>query len=90
MNTAGIGHLQSITIHVNNDLIFENLDLNAPPIREYQIREFAYRSLVEQTGRDWSFVDDNTEFGRAKFITHWFRDSQGISAQTTVKFIPHS
>ena len=90
MNTADIGYLQSITIHVDNDVIFENLDLNALPIPEQKIREFAYRHLVEQTDRDWSFVDDYTEFGRAKFITHWFTDSQGISAHTTVTFIPHS
>lgn len=90
MNTADIGYLQSITIHVDNDVIFENLDLNALPIPEHKIREFAYQHLVEQTDRDWSFVDDNIEFARAKFITHWFRDSQGVYAQITVEFIPHS
>ena len=90
MNIAGMGYLQSITIHVDNAVIFENPDLDATPIREHQIREFAYRHLVEQTDRNWSFVEENTEFARAKVIIHLFRDSQGVYAQTTVKFIPHS
>ena len=90
MNRVTTGDLQSITIEVGNELILEDPDFRSEAIREDRVRGFVHQKLVEQTNRDWSFVDVHTTFAFGKYMAHRFRDSQGEEAQTTVKFVPYN